>query len=373
MEGIQRGIRTPRREHLRLRPAQPSWATLVARIERSCAEAADHAVVDTETLRRLLPGLDARHRATVAERLADKPCLPRDIAVALAGDPIAVAHPVLARSPVLTDEDLIELVQDCSREHHLAIAGRPRVSPAVSEILVEMSDRDVMVKLLENPGAELYDDTLSRLVSASRHYEKLQVPLLGRPELSREWAHAMSGWAGDAVRRRIAMRFGTEALAPPEGVAAAAGRCGPDPNPNVQRIGDMPARCCREHVHAVVAAVRCGDMRRLEQAFAALTGLPAFAVARILYNANPEPLAVVCRALDFKRPLFAAIYGRLHCTDGSGGIDPMRRLRTAIGCFNRLQAPQASGILETWRRAPITVWQNPGWKGGAAWAYPAEA
>jgi hypothetical protein len=366
------GIDLPGREPLQVRPRAPGWAALIAQIEQTCADDASPAGESADRmdmLRRLLDELDVDRRAMVAGRLADRPCLPRDVAMALAGDLIVVARPVLLRSPALSDDDLIELVYDCSREHHIAIAERKTVSADVSDILIEMGDLDVMVRLLENPGAEFYDQTLSRLVSASRHYPELREPLLRRSELSPEWASAMSGWVGEALQDKIARRFGRDAVVAPEG-AGPDRPVGHDHPCGPLRIGDMPARRASEHVHTIIEAVRCGDMRRVEQAFAALTGLPGFAVTRILYNTNPEPLAIVCRALSIKRRLFAALYTRLHCTQGFSGIDPARQLRTAVGCFNRLQGPQASGILETWRRAPITVWHNPGWKTRAAWAEP---
>jgi len=362
------GIDLPEREPLQVRPQAPGWATLIAQIEHGCANELDRsgdAADRMDLLRRLLGEMDVDRRRMVAERLADRPCLSREVAMALAGDLIVVARPVLLRSPVLGDDELIELVYDCSREHHLAIVERESVSAAVSDIVIEMGDVDVMVRLLENPGAEFYDQTLSRLVSASRHYEDLREPLLRRPELSREWASAMSGWVDERLQEVIARRFGADAVGSADGVpkrhAGFDHPCAP------LRIGDMPVRRASQHVHTIIEAVRCNDMRRVEQAFAALTGLPGFAVSRILYNANPEPLAIVCRALSIKRRLFAALYTRLHCTQGFS-IDPARQLRTAVGCFNRLQGPQASGILETWRRAPITVWHNPGWKTRAAWA-----
>src|SRR5690348_7974806 len=49
-------------------------------------------------------------RRALAVTLRNSPKLPRDIALRLAKDVDAVAVPVLKNSPVLTEEDLVELV-----------------------------------------------------------------------------------------------------------------------------------------------------------------------------------------------------------------------------------------------------------------------
>ncbi|MFN3567044.1 MAG: DUF2336 domain-containing protein, partial [Burkholderiaceae bacterium] len=45
-----------------------------------------------------------------------------------AGIEIVVARPLLERSPVLTDPDLIDVVRTSTMQHALAIAGRVTVS-----------------------------------------------------------------------------------------------------------------------------------------------------------------------------------------------------------------------------------------------------
>ena len=89
-----------------------------------------------------------------------------------------------------------------------------------------------------------------------------------------------------------------------------------------------------------------------------MSGLPPFAVLRIVTDPGAEALAVVCRGLALKRRLFAAIYARLH-----EGPAPSRGMaadsfRGAVAYFNRLRSPQAASILHGWRKAPITVWQS---------------
>ena len=110
---------------------------------------------------------------------------------------------------------------------------------------------------------------------------------------------------------------------------------------------------------ALFSALRHGDAAGIEAALGTLTDLPAFAVTRICRTASPEALAVVCRALDLKRLLFAAVYARLHATGSYDEFARSAQFRCALIQFNRLPANRASQILESWRKAPVTVWQQP--------------
>lgn len=332
---------------------------------------------DFNRLRRQLPEMDPERMEAVAARLGPRPDLPHDLAVTLAHARIAVARPVLRNSPVLTENDLLEVIDRRSREHHLAIARRNTVEPLVAEILVEMGDHDVLPTLLANPGALLHRKTMTRLIGACRHDEALRAPLLRRPELTHDQAQALALWVGEDLRRELAARFGTSMLGSRAGdtsTDAAPGMlrpCGPcDPFESGTDLSvEHGSVAISTLVRGLIAALRRDDMPAVEGIFARLTGLPPFAVERILFNANPEPLAIVCRALSLKRPLFAALFTRLQ---GARSYEEFLRspeYRGALTYFSRLQAPQAQRVLETWRRAPVTVWHNPGgWRTRASWA-----
>ncbi|HEX6142739.1 MAG TPA: hypothetical protein VFZ01_08480, partial [Geminicoccaceae bacterium] len=59
----------------------------------------------------LVKDVEKTVRATLAHAIAASPAVPPAIARKLAGDEIEVARPVLEQSPVLSDEQLIEIVR----------------------------------------------------------------------------------------------------------------------------------------------------------------------------------------------------------------------------------------------------------------------
>lgn len=105
-----------------------------------------------------------RVRETLAENIKDNPDVPRDIVLHVAQDVESVALPVLLRSKVLSDSDLVRIVE---QSHDigklLAISRRETVSERVSTALVETRYPQVMTSLLKNDGASISDRSLEKI------------------------------------------------------------------------------------------------------------------------------------------------------------------------------------------------------------------
>nr|WP_320141380.1 DUF2336 domain-containing protein [uncultured Cohaesibacter sp.] len=111
---------------------------------------------------------------TVMQRLADLVCedtrsfaaqkichlenAPHNIIRRFAFDAIRVADPVLRHSPVLTDDDLIEVSEANSEDHLVSISTRKSISSVVTDVLVKSGRETVMIKLAANCGADLSED-----------------------------------------------------------------------------------------------------------------------------------------------------------------------------------------------------------------------
>src|SRR5664279_2500125 len=65
-------------------------------------------------------------------------------------DVIAVAGPVRAQSPRLTDQNLVEIAASKGQSHLSKIAERAQLSPGVTDVLVDRGDREVVTKVAVN-------------------------------------------------------------------------------------------------------------------------------------------------------------------------------------------------------------------------------
>ena len=131
-----------------------------------------------------------RVRQIVAEALKDAVDAPIAVIQKLARDiEIKVAGPVLEHSPLLTDEDLLEIIA-----HHpikgalTAIAKRRELAGKVSAIVVKVAMADAqesatVKKLLENGSAQIREDTLDQILDHAPKQPTWHEPLVERPKL----------------------------------------------------------------------------------------------------------------------------------------------------------------------------------------------
>lgn len=104
-----------------------------------------------DIIRRLVGEVKASVRRILSERLAERPDAPRDLVVTLANEEIEVAHPILVKSEVLQDPELIEIVQHRTMEHQVAVAMRPNIREQVSNVLVQPLRNRHRGPLIEEP------------------------------------------------------------------------------------------------------------------------------------------------------------------------------------------------------------------------------
>lgn len=112
--------------------------------------------IANDIFRILLKDVEVRVRKALAEQLAYCPNAPHDIILKLANDEAEVAVHVLEHSTVLTEEDLITIVESTYEVVKLcAIARRETISEDLSGTLLETTNTLVMQNLFRNKGAAL--------------------------------------------------------------------------------------------------------------------------------------------------------------------------------------------------------------------------
>jgi uncharacterized protein (DUF2336 family) len=118
-----------------------SWtarAKAVARVATSYVEGAYDAAgkaVALDLLRLALYDAEPLVRRVLAESIKYARDLPRDLVRALAFDIPEVSAPFLTASPLLGDDELMAIATSGASVQRAAIAGRPRLSPCVANVL----------------------------------------------------------------------------------------------------------------------------------------------------------------------------------------------------------------------------------------------
>lgn len=161
-------------------------------------------------------------RQVLAQRLAKADWAPAALVRMLAADEIEIARPVIAGSPLLLDDDLLQLLADCSIEHQIQVALRPDLGAAVARAIVAGADPAVMTALASNRSARIEPAVFADLVERSRQLAALRAPLTRHPSLNEDLALRLYQWVGDALRQAIGDRFSIDPARLAEALQSAA-------------------------------------------------------------------------------------------------------------------------------------------------------
>ena len=122
-------------------------------------------------------------RRVLAEAFASAVDAPHHCILALANDQPEIASLVLERSPVLTDQDLLESAAAGNVALQSAIARRPNLSAGVSAALADKASLEAVRVLAENPDADVPEFSLRRMLERFGADACLREALLARAEL----------------------------------------------------------------------------------------------------------------------------------------------------------------------------------------------
>jgi uncharacterized protein (DUF2336 family) len=152
----------------------------------------------------LIDHIETSAKMLLANRLAPIDTAPPLTIRALAfDDVIEVAGPVLSQSMRLDDKTLIENARSKSQAHLMAISTRRTLSGAVTDVLVQRGNDEVIQSTVNNPGAEFTERGFTRLVSRAEGDDNLTTCIGLRPSVPRHLYLKLLAKASDTVRQRL--------------------------------------------------------------------------------------------------------------------------------------------------------------------------
>ncbi len=279
-------------------------------------------------------------RLRLSKTLADVAWAPHDLMTLLARDEIEIARPVVAKSPVLTDADLLRLLLEASIEHRIEVARRPKLGADVAAAIVDQAEPDVVTALANNTTAQLRDQDLSRLVDLSERVASLRAPIARHPGLNVELAALLYGWVGEALRQAIIARFPLDTIALQRAVTdsvhdvrsdlglstggeAAERTRGVDRAAMERRVVAKLEAAGQLRPGVLVRALNEGKLGLFMTALAALAGVSTEDVRSALDAEDPDTLLVICTLSGIDKGAFPSLLSmvrRLNEGRPSGGV-----------------------------------------------------
>jgi uncharacterized protein (DUF2336 family) len=148
----------------------------------------------------LLDDASSKVRLALAEALSMSHHAPIQIISALASDQPEVAAMVLARSPLLTDADLIDRVACGQKATQKLIADRPVVSMALAAAIAEIGEPEACAVLLANSGADIASLSFRRMAERHGHLPLVREPLIADRRLPADCRHMLLVKLGETLK-----------------------------------------------------------------------------------------------------------------------------------------------------------------------------
>lgn len=259
-------------------------------------------------------------RQVLAQRLAKVDWAPAALVKMLAADEIEIARPVIAASPLLLDDDLLQLLSDGSIDHQIQIALRPNIGAAVARAIIAGADPAVMTALATNRSARIEAPDFTQLVDQSRQLAALRAPLTRHPSLDEDLALRLYQWVGEALRQAISDRFTIDPARLADAVQAAARTSAGQTTGQVAAAewaltADEADSRLVAKLHAagqlraayLIRALREEKLGVFAHGLATLGGFEVSQVRRALDGDTARPLFLACIAVGLDRAAFPAL------------------------------------------------------------------
>jgi uncharacterized protein (DUF2336 family) len=312
----------------------------------------DHVDLFDSVLTSLVPHAERDARADLAERLSLLINAPRGLVGQLAQeDEIAVAGPLLRRSPVLDERMLVEIARAKGQGHLLAMTERPTLSTDLTDVLVRRGDRDVVRGAARNAGAHFSTEGYSTLIQRANGDGMLTLAVGQRADLSPEQLKDLLAGTIDVIRRRLFDVVKPErqaaikqAMSKIEGLSE-----------NVENRRDFaPAQRTILALHSEGQLNEGGLLNfakalKYEEAVAALSAMTGVKIAtldRLIAGDRYDPILIAGKTIGLE---WATVRALILLRSGPNRAPSPADLETARVNFARLMPSTAQRVVDFWK------------------------
>jgi len=242
-------------------------------------------------------------RGAIAEVVAEMADAPIALIRRLANDTaLPVADPVIRLSPLLTEADLLALIEAPPAPFtRRTVARRPDITEAVSDAVAGSADTPAIAALLANPSAAIREATLDRLAAESGPHDGWQRGLISRPRLPPGTARSLAS----IVASHLVGALVSRADLPPELDSALRKRI-------TEKLDSASGMVARET--PLFLAARAGEREVMRLALAQDAGTTEARINAAVALRSARALAALCHRAGWSPSLAAAtqaVLGRL--------------------------------------------------------------
>jgi uncharacterized protein (DUF2336 family) len=277
-------------------------------------------------------------RSALSHSLRNAARLPHDVAIRLANDLDAVALPILTESPVLTETDLVEIVQHGSANKQEAIAGRPDVSEPVADALVNSGNEVAVAVLMDNAAAQIAEASLGVAVDRFADSNRVKTGMVHRASLPVTIAERLVVIVSEKLQAHLVSHHELPASLATDIILQSRERAtlhlslGSNEH-ELERLIRQMHRNHRLTPFMVLRALCLGDMAFFEVAMAVMAKVPVTNARILIHDAGPNGLTSLYEKSGMPQRLLAAVRVAADVVRGTefdGGERDRERFRSRV-------------------------------------------
>jgi uncharacterized protein (DUF2336 family) len=296
----------------------------------------------------LIDHIETSAKMLLANRIAPIDTAPPLTIRALAFDDIIeVAGPVLSQSTRLDDKTLIENARSKSQAHLMAISTRRNLSGAVTDVLVQRGNDQVLQSTVNNPGAEFTERGFTRLVDRAGGDDDLTASIGLQPSMPRHLYLKLLAKASQTVRQRLEAANPKQAAAVPTAVKEATRRARSATSAITQTAEIAHALIKSLHADGrldeseVAAFAKAGKFDEANASIAALANVPVAIAENMMIESRTEGVMILAKVAGLSWPTVRTI---IKMRDQLSGAEPAD-MSTCQDTYERLRPSTAQQVL----------------------------
>lgn len=291
-------------------------------------------------------------RQQLSERMADFASAPPNLIKRFANDAIEVAKPILERSGVLNEEDLLEVIREAGQQHLLAITKRQDVSEEISEALVNQGNDNVVASLLENDDASISRGSMEKVIDRAEDSDVLHAPIVNRKTMPADLLNEVFFIVSSELRNQI-LKINenmdpeqlNKLLKQREANHSGANNVEASNMSDAEKLIVEKEKSKELNEQFLVKLLQNRHMPEFLFGLARLTDIDVRTARRIILDRTCESLAVTFKAHHFDRSTFSTII-MLIDPKNTRSVGQTERL---LSLYNKMPVETAQRTMRFWR------------------------
>lgn len=240
-------------------------------------------------------------RRALAITLRNSQDLPRSVALQLIADVDNIALPIIESSPVLTDEDLIDVLKSDAAAKVLAVARRPKVSGNLVKAIVRYGDSKAVATVAANDGALIDAETAEDILDFYYDDDLIKEAMISRADLPNSVMEKLITMVSEEAAIVLKKKHN---LSAPEAISIASQArerasldlvYEDDSDRDIREFSLHMAQMGRLTPSFIIRAIGLGRMSVVKHSLAVLAGISSNKAGLMMFDTGPFGLSALCK------------------------------------------------------------------------------